>query len=672
MALGVARLEELGIVNHDIKPGNTIVGADGARIFDWGLACIGTTDDHLNAAAAPGSPFSSAANSETGCDKLHCAANVRSGTRGYRSATKLGFLPSPCASKDTCTAAELRGTDLFAVGATLLEALTANPGAMSPSAVIGEDSLACPIPQTKSDQLTIVGKFSGLISSYFSLDGLANVNWASADAQKAARRRIYSFLVTAARDPAKKSALGKALPMSYFFPPVADDLADSGLRAPFCYGSSPTTGPAGLATAKTPQELGALQLSLVPGPGVPPPQLPARWAPNSPPEPNLLDPPTTSRALVPLLDLLRKLLAYHPSDGFASALDAVRDIELVRILLAEAAAAPPAFKAKLDCLAATPLPVPVQAPMQAQAHEPPTTAAQREACRANAALAREQIRQRDKTLPAASAALERPNEYDVAVALHECLRENVDTPRSLLQQRAYASIVHRHHCVAKVDELPEPVEYQAPVAEPIVTTQVAAKGAAPGPPVVLALEKLPFALAQGKSGIWRKRDFGLKCDMLGLQGRGAWVHWRGGNSGAGYIVEAFDTSAGAPDRACNKRWMKTPEPTECKSLSLRFATARSADTTGTRPTTGLLKLYSGMPRLPIDALAAAINVFTREKCTMNADVVAFRRLLASAATREQPQGWKTAWAATRLSDEERSQRAAFLLQKQQINDAFFN
>ena len=116
----------------------------------------------------------------------------------------------------------------------------------------------------------------------------------------------------------------------------------------------------------------------------------------------------------------------------------------------------------------------------------------------------------------------------------------------------------------------------------------------------------------------------------------------------------------------------TPAFTECKSLSLRFATARSADTTGTRPTTGLLKLYSGMPRLPIDALAAAINVFTREKCTMNADVVAFRRLLASAATREQPQGWKTAWAATRLSDEERSQRAAFLLQKQQINDAFFN
>lgn len=237
-------------------------------------------------------------------------------------------------------------------------------------------------------------------------------------------------------------------------------------------------------------------------------------------------------------------------------------------------------------------------------------------------------------------------------------------PRALLQQRAFASIVHRHLCT-KAFELPEPAEDQAPAAEPIVTTQAAAKGAAPAPiqRVELVLEKLPFALAQGRSGFWRKRDFGLKCDMLGIPGTGAWVHWRGGNSGAGYIVKAFDTSEHATERTCNMRWTKTPVRTECKALSLLFATPRSADTTGTRPTSGLLKLYSGMPRLPDDALVAAINAFTREKCTMNADVVAFRRLLASAVAREQSEGWKTSWAATRLSDQEKKKEPGFKNEK---------
>ena len=57
MALAVARLEELGIVHNDIKPPNTMVGASGVHIIDFGTACVGLDASHVNAAAHPVTPF---------------------------------------------------------------------------------------------------------------------------------------------------------------------------------------------------------------------------------------------------------------------------------------------------------------------------------------------------------------------------------------------------------------------------------------------------------------------------------------------------------------------------------------------------------------------------------------------------------------------------------------
>ena len=139
MALAVARLHELGIVHHDIKPQNTMIGKAGVRIIDFGTACVGVSDAVVNAAAAHASPFVSTeapplprANRgrqqpqpqvkiEEGCHRVACSIRSYGGTAGYQSPFKVAaFDELSCAKRIACTAAELHDVDLFAIGATLL------------------------------------------------------------------------------------------------------------------------------------------------------------------------------------------------------------------------------------------------------------------------------------------------------------------------------------------------------------------------------------------------------------------------------------------------------------------------------------------------------------------------------------------------------------------------
>ena len=162
----------------------------------------------------------------------------------------------------------------------------------------------------------------------------------------------------------------------------------------------------------------------------------------------------------------------------------------------------------------------------------------------------------------------------------------------------------------------------------------------PAPARQPACEKTPFAAS---GGIWRARDFGWKCDLLGaVSGLGVWVHWAGGNNGAGYVEEVFDTSAGAAERACARRYLSTPKGSNCKAMRLRFASPRSKR--GTNPREGLLKLYTAAAE-PTDLLAGSITRFRAAHCGAGTALGDFRALLASAAASEQPAGWEAAWSA---------------------------
>jgi hypothetical protein len=47
LALAVARLQELGVTHRDIKPGNMIIGETGAKLIDFGIACVGPGVDNV-------------------------------------------------------------------------------------------------------------------------------------------------------------------------------------------------------------------------------------------------------------------------------------------------------------------------------------------------------------------------------------------------------------------------------------------------------------------------------------------------------------------------------------------------------------------------------------------------------------------------------------------------
>jgi serine/threonine protein kinase len=634
MALAVARLQELGIVHHDIKLANTMLDAEGgARVFDFGLACLGVTDAAVNAAAEPATPFSRAA---APCNRLACGGVSPGGTPGYKSPVKTGAFSSPCANSGACTAAELRSIDLFAVGASLLQLLTANHLSPYLQGALGEKVNTCATPASDDALKRYRERLAPALARYFSLDGRAGVNWSpTGAAAAAARQRMYSYLATVAADDSRgDTVLGAAPPMAFF----RAGLPETNLRIPRCSPPGGMFGPAALSQAVLDHANAALTMAPAPGRPVP---LPAAWSPGAV-EPHLLPVPA-SPALAALLDALRKLLAFRPDDAYASALDAVRDLDHVRTLLAAEAAAPPAAADRIACLAAAaapdaplllpdaPLPEP---PLIAQARaQPRHTDAE---CRSAAALALEQIKQRDATPLAPGAAPQRPNAYDVAEALRACEvahAAEAPPPRALLAQPAFAAVVRRHACARRRAVLRAPaLAGQAPPA--------AAPVDAPAPAPAPAFEKTPFALASG--GGWRERDFGWKCDVLGAGGLGVWVHWKGGNNGMGLVEEAFDSSDGATERACAKRWLRTPAGSNCKALRLRFASPRSKR--GTNPREGLLKLYTATAE-PADLLAGAITRFKAAHCGAGSILGDFRALLASAAAGAQPAGWEAAWSA---------------------------
>ena len=148
--------------------------------------------------------------------------------------------------------------------------------------------------------------------------------------------------------------------------------------------------------------------------------------------------------------------------------------------------------------------------------------------------------------------------------------------------------------------------------------------------------------------LWRSRDIGLKCDVLGLaDGRGVWVHWNDGSGGTGYVEEVFDSSAGAPERACALRWFSTPTGPKCKAMRLRFAASRKAaggQSSSPPKHAGLLQLYTATVTPP-DLLASAVNRFKAAQCGASSTVGCLRGLLANASSQAQPAGWAASWAA---------------------------
>ena len=658
MALALARLEEIGVVHHDIKPSNAMVGKGGLRVFDFGLACLGKATGEVNAAA--GTHYLP---SNSGACKLACTVRSPGGTKGYYSPAKLGFFGEVCLDSKQCTAEELRGVDLFALGMSLMELLAANSNVAAYYVLAPEDNACVKIVGSDEEQMAKKKKLTAglpsLLSAYFSLG--MTFKWATAGpaADAAARRRIYSYLATVgARGRYSRSILGGAPPLSYFSkaPP------EKNLIVPRCFSSSSVSGPSTLIadvpdTAKDPYLL-TLAAAPAPPPAPPsaPPPAPAPWTDGAAEE-HLLSVPT-SRALKSLLDVVRKLLAYDSRDGFANALEAVHAIDRVRELLAEEEAqrrqdkdSLAAFRGMLACFAtetdpnkarAQPQPQP-QAQLQTALAQPqaPVTRAD---CLAAAALAREQIAQRGKSRRAPL----RPNEYDVAVALHDCERAAAlpgpPPPPALLSQRAFGAIVGREACASRPALLGEPEHGAAPPpAQPLVD----------GNGRAIATEKLPFALAEGVSATWAKRLFFLQCDVLGAhdepagEGLGVWLHWSGGASGVGYVVQVHDTSTppGPAPYTCRKHFLSSVTGPACKALLLRHATPRSGGGNERRLLEGLLRLYAPGNN-NADALGEAINRFKSSHCGAGSAADTFRRLLAVAKDHQQPLNWQQKWQET--------------------------
>ena len=652
MALAVARLEEIGAVHHDMKPSNTMIGKGGVRVFDFGLTCLSKDIHEVNKAF-----ISDGDGADGACAKLACTRRNPGGTPSFYSPTKKGFL-GPCVKSLQCTAEELRGMDLFAVGMSLMELLAANDLVAYPDYVLApEDDTCVKIDGTddekKEKRAKLASGLPSLLSAYFSLDGAHRVDWAAAGpAADAAGRRIFSYLATFGQLRNRRNGiLGTAPPLSYFSnaPPP-----EKKLIVPRCFSSEKTSGPSGLFNLQRIKYVEDLFLTLAPASAPTPALRPAPWTVGSAVEEHLLSVPTQSGALKPLLEVVRKLLAFDSRhDGFANALDAVHAIDNVRKRLAEEVpqslrtdAAMVAFRTKLACLAsetdpskarAQPLAQP-QPQMQQQAPALPQ-AAELLQCRAAAALALEQIAQRDKSQGASP----RPNKYDVAMALHNCVRAALaePPPPALLSKRAFGAIVGRQVCA--VAQLGDPAVGGAapPPAEPLVNQNGLA----------IATEKLPFALEERVSATWAKRLFSLQCDVIGAldkpAGEGVWLHWAGGVSGMGYVEEVHDTSTPGVNPApytCRRHYVSSVTGAACKALRLRHATPRSGGG-NTRPREGLLKLYAAGNN-NAGAFRDAIDRVKTSRCGAGSAADNFRRLLAAATNLQQPQGWQDEWKAT--------------------------
>lgn len=403
--------------------------------------------------------------------------------------------------------------------------------------------------------------FIPIFSLYVNLEMDARFSDSSAIAES--RRRLFTFLnravlkVSERNKIEKKMQLATACLLCYPNAPIQHFLTKGSLtkvddlRIPSCYKK---------ADAPSAQVIGQnnrdkFRLSFVPAASLTFASVPEKWSSSNAVDNNLLPVPT-SPALHALLDLLRKLLAWSPNQGFADgdANNAVAAIDTVRFLLHRS-----------DATA-------LQKLKKKAANEGSSR------CYEIADLALKQIEQRDSHKSQENAAS--PNADGVTAALEKCIKAaNTGARKKGVVAAAAKGAVQRANSVTSRRLLPLQV------------------------PVPRSFEMLPFAIPSG--GMWVAHRFTLECDVInGATGLGVWVAWRKGSKvkGMGYIKETFDQPPTPPTTTytCSKRYLWSVKATSCKALKLLDATPRGA----LKPTEGFLKIFSknGAPSNLIDAV----------------------------------------------------------------------
>jgi serine/threonine protein kinase len=551
LALAVSRLQDLGITHNDIKPGNAMVSGAGVKLLDLGLACLGPHYNEDDLRTASGTSFSSA--DKNACPRLDCMVNSCSGTAGFISAPKK--LQALCKTGEACTAEKFRSVDLFSIGVVLMQFLTGNGGGTwsrdDRFSNLAKNTWGCqniiiPPGEKNSDaeKLKEEGKYSNwMLSYYIALEGTADT---SSDAVSTSRKRLFSFLAKLADGNSKNRKCffcGDAAPIRYFLTPDSVEKATK-FFIPRCYkhtGELVTLPVAmdALRDGASDDEKKIIQsnffmkivsfeyddISLT--------NAPKKWVQGDKKNDDfyLLDLPQNNPALVALLDLLRKLLAWKHENGFSDAVDVALAIDDIRRMLHIG-----------DATALARLPAPPKA----------------EVCLPLANLARKQIDQRDRSKGNKQNPTEaKPNfpiDADVDAAFKAC------------KKAAYTK--------AKT------VSYHS--------------SAVFSGPITGAFESLPFRATRGvwrKRQFTLECDVVVKRFAANNEagGTGVWVEWskEGKYKRAGYIQAAFDQSNAAKPYKCATRNMFAVKGSKCKALDLRYATRVRKRKSGK----GLLKLF---------------------------------------------------------------------------------
>jgi serine/threonine protein kinase len=588
VVLGIARMQELHMTHNDIKPDNVVVGAAGAKIIDFGLACLGPkfVDSDVQIALKSASStglggfFTSATSLIAPCPALQCKLNTLDGTPGFMSGPKM--LGSLCGGKTIgCNAKALRSVDMFSAGMLLLNLLTGIQEAGSiPVEAADETGISCLYSTDAGPR----SETSVALSYFIALGRDKPIGAAETEALNASRGRLFTALAKITVYPLRsdgyynKNCLlcGSNAPMRFFLSPAVRKKART-LRLARCVhekgqkiatkkaqtvrlarcvkeeGQKRATKKARtVRSARCVDEEGQKRetykrMKVVPHDLRPPAQDPPKpWSVNEPDA--FLLPVPDSLPLQALLDLLRKLLAWKPEHGFpdGDANDAVAAIDTTRLLLHRNDAG--ALRKLLDSVAKTP-------GVDTDAHA---------ACLRAATLALKQIKQRD-LFPGPNdyaKGNDGPNADDVVVALHQCVKE------SKIHSKGNAATKTGKASVASMPSSSSPTERT----------------------LLGTFSKTPFALPRG--GSKRSRKIALECDIVIFAGKmmvdganagtkAVWVEWSSGKTfrGMGYFDQELQQTGGSVNPC--------PNANTCKVLYLLYATPRGKG----KPSSGPLTLF---------------------------------------------------------------------------------